>query len=183
VDESSVIQGEADDRLAFFGARSVEFDASIQPYRVTPLVFADPAFYGEIAYADFVETGILEFNVGADLRGPELAVAVAVELESTGARIVLIGDRQFVTNGSGLQTSPPNSPNFVYPGNVRFTLNSIGWLLGNESGLPVPLTFSTPAPTATEAPVVPTNTPAPTDSLEPETTAEPEATEDANTGS
>lgn len=189
VDETSVIQIEPDDTLAFFGARSIEFDASIQPYRVTPLVYADPAFYGETAYGDFVETGILEFNVGADLRGPELAVAVAVELETIGARIILIGDRQFVTNGNGLQTSPPNSPNFVYPGNVRFTLNSIGWLLGNESGLSIPLTFSTPAPTATDAPMIPTNTPAPTESLEPEataepeTTAEPEATEDATTGS
>jgi hypothetical protein len=192
VDEASPIQVESDSALAFFGARTIEYDGSIQPYQVTRLVSADPAFYSESAFGDFIETGLLEFNIGSDLQGDDLAVAVAVEHTQYGARIVLIGDRQFVTNGGGLQTSPPNSPNFVYPANVEFVLNSIGWLLGHEAGLSIPLTFSTPAPTPTATEPAPEATESAEATAEPaEATAAPEATEsleaeateDANTGS
>lgn len=188
ISESSPFQTESGGALTFFGARTIEYDGSIQPYQVTPLVTADPEFYGETDFAEFIETGILEFNVGADRRGNDLAVAVAVEHTQRGARIILLGDRQFVTNGGGLQTSPPNSPNFVYPANVEFALNSIGWLLGSDTGISIPLSFSTPAPTlaatepaaetteAAEEPAEATETPVP-ESLE------AEATEDANPGS
>ncbi len=191
--ESNIIEIDPDEPLAFFGARTIEFDASIQPYRATALVTAPSEFYSETAFADFVETGILEFNLGSDERGGNLAVAVAVEHTPFNSRIILIGDRQFMTNGGGLQTSPPNSSNFVYPGNVQFALNSVAWLLGMEPAVSIPGGFSPPAPTATEAApaspettpeaAAPTNTPASTSSPSPTSSPEPEATEDANPGS
>lgn len=161
------------DRVAFFGARSIEFDASIQLFETLPLIFASSEMYGETAYDDYLETGISEYNINEDTaRGP-LAVAASVEDPATGTRIVLIGDRDFVTNGGGLQTSPSYSAGFVYPGNVRFLLNAIAWLLEADPSATVELTFPTPAATAT-----PTTTPSPvpTATPEPEETTEPEET-------
>jgi hypothetical protein len=73
----------------------------------------------------------------------------------TATRIVLVGDREFATNGKGLQTSPPNSSGFLYPGNARFLLNSVTWLLEAPS---IEMQFPTPAATGT-ATITPTITP------------------------
>jgi hypothetical protein len=75
---------------------------------------------------------------------------------ATGTRVVVIGDREFATNGGGLQTSPPYSASFLYPDNPRFLVNAVAWLLDVESNASQ-LTFPTPGPTAT-----PTTTPSPT---------------------
>jgi hypothetical protein len=153
LDTSPIGTGE---ELAFFGARSIEFDGSIQRYVVTPLVFAAADFYGETGFADYVETGTIGYDIESDVMPGELIVAAAAEQPDTGARILLIGDRQFLTNGGGLQTSPPNTTNLLYPGNVQFALDGIRWLLGIESPVEIPITYSVPAPTAT---IVPTSTP------------------------
>lgn len=139
--DSSLI--EMDDELAFFGARSIEFDGSLQSYVVTPLVFAADDYYGEAEFADYVETGVLGYDSTEDSAPGQLVVAAAAEKPDTGARILLIGDRQFVTNGGGLQTSPPNSTNFVYPGNIQFTLDGIRWLLGIEATVTIPIARAT----------------------------------------
>jgi len=78
---------------------------------------------------------------------------------ASGTRIVLIGDREFATNGGGFETSPPYSGAFLYPGNVRFMLNAIAWLLDAE---PVAgeVSFPEPGPTATPT-LTPTPTPTP----------------------
>lgn len=169
VPDTSIIDSGGE--LAFFGARSIEFDSSLQRYQVTPVVFAADGFYGETGFADYVDTGVLAYDAELDIAPEQLAVAVAAEQPDTGARILLIGDRQFVTNGGGLQTSPPNTTNLVYPGNVQFTLDGIGWLLGIESPVTIPIAYSAPGPTATNTP---TTTPAPS------STAEPEATQSAS---
>jgi hypothetical protein len=146
--------------LAFFGARSLEFDASMQGFEVTPLVYTDSGFYGESAYADYLTDGGFEFNIGADTtRGP-LALAAAFSNPNTNSRMVVIGDKDFATNGAGFLTSPPNTASFVYPDNVHFLLNGVTWLLDTES---VSLTFPTPGPTATA-----TMTPSPTPTATPE---------------
>lgn len=152
--------------LAFFRARSLDFDASMQGFNVTPLVYTDSSFYGESAYADYLTNGTFTFNIGTDTtRGP-LALAAAFENPSTNSRMVLIGDREFATNGHGFLTSPPNTASFVYRDNVRFLLNAVTWLLDADA---VNLTFPTPGPTATA-----TITPSPTPTATPE--GEPTAT-------
>lgn len=150
------IEGE----LQFFGARSVEFDASIQPFEASALVYTPDGFYGETAYEEYLTGGPAPFYTAEDTSPDGLVVAAASENPTTGARIVVIGDRELLTNGFGLQTSPPNSTNFLYPNNVTLGLNTIGWLLGAEQNAEVELTFEPPLPTATVTPTfAPTATP------------------------
>ncbi|MBI1258726.1 MAG: hypothetical protein GC204_14755 [Chloroflexi bacterium] len=161
-DKSSPITQDLDGPLAFFTARSLEVDASIQSFVVTPLVFSPSTFYGESDYGHYLSDGTFNFNIGSDTtRGP-LPLAAAFSNDHTASRIVVIGDREFATNGYGLRTSPPNSAAFVYPNNARFLLNATTWLLDKES---VAVEFPTAAPTATVTITpspTPTNTPTPT---------------------
>lgn len=158
-----------DGPLAFFRARSLEFDASLQGFEVQPLVYTDSGFYGESAFGAYLTEGAAAFNIGADTtRGP-LALAAAFANPDTGSRMVVIGDRDFATNGSGFVTSPPNTASFVYADNVRFMLNSVTWLLEADA---VDLTFPTPGPTST-ATITPSPTPTPTPTPEVEPTATP----------
>lgn len=154
------------DELSFTVARSIEYDAAIQGYTVTPLVFTDNTFYGETAYDAFLKDGSFTFNIGSDTTQGALALAVAFDNPRTRSRVVLIGDRQFATNGGGFKTSPPYSASFLYPGNVRFMMRSAAWLL--ERPTPEDMTFPTPGPTATV-----TITPSPTLSPTPTATATP----------
>ncbi len=146
-----------DGSLAFFTARSLEVDEAPSKTQATALVTSDSEFYGESAYANYLTGVPTEYNIGADTTRTNLVLAAALETIETGTRIVVIGDRDFATNGKGLQTSPPYSGSFLYPDNVRFMLNSIAWLLGAE-GIGE-MTFPTPGPTAT-----PTMVPSPTPS-------------------
>jgi len=143
-----------DGGLAFFGARALEVDESFQITEASALVFANSNFYGETDFNDYLNTGAVTYLPGEEdtPRGMYPVAAVAQNPE-TGMRIVLIGDRDFATNGKGLQTAPANSPSFVYPGNVGFLLNAITWLLDAEA---VEMSFPTPGPTGT-----PTLTPTP----------------------
>jgi|AMZC01.1.fsa_nt_AMZC01002661.1_2 hypothetical protein len=138
--------------LAFFGARSVIFDSSIQPFSATPLLFAGDKFYGETAYIDYVQVGEVGYAAGQDTPPNLLALAVAAEDAQRASRIVVIGDRDFATNGGGLRTSPPNTAAFVFPANAQFLLQAVAWLVGADSTATVPLAFPTPMPTATPAP-------------------------------
>lgn len=144
--------------LAFFTARSVACDASIQSYQATPLVFSSDDHYGEASFAAYLLEGTAAFNIGIDTpRGP-LPLAAASENRLTGGRLVIVGDRDFVTNGKGMQTSPISSAGFLYPGNAYFLLRAVGWLVGADSMPTEQLSFPTPGPTASPTPV-PTPTP------------------------
>ena len=168
ITETHPITADLEGDLAFFISRSIEYDASIRDVNTTALVSAASDFYGESAYTTYLQTGAFQYDSALDTgRGP-LALAVAFEDPLIGTRIVLIGDRQFVTNGAGFQTSPPGSASFVNPANVRFTLNAITWLLDKEN---VTLSLPTPGPTST-----PSLTPSPTLSPTPTPLVTPTAT-------
>ncbi len=161
--------------LAFFTARSLEVDASIQGYQVIPLVFTNEQFYGETDYSQYIDDGTFDFNIGKDTTRSALPIAAAFKNDTTNARIVMVGDREFATNGAGLQTSPSNSAGFVYPDNARFLLNTVTWLLDQA---PVDLAFPSPAPTATVTITpspTPTRTPTATPTVEGAVTTEPTA--------
>lgn len=155
------ITANMEDSMRFFSARSLGIDGSIQDVIVTPLIFTEDAFYGETNMNQYFDTGISEYNVDSDTSRGTLVLAVAFEHPGRGTRMVWVGDREFVTNGSGMMTSPPYSGSFVYPGNARFLLQSTAWLLDVEA--PVEMTFPTPGPTAT-ATTVPSPVPEDTES-------------------
>jgi len=144
--------------LAFFDARSLEVDSTPGKGIATPLVYSDATFYGETDFKAYLDAGYVEYNIGTDTARASLALAAAVENPTTGARIVVIGDKEFATNGSGLQSSPPYSASFLHPDNVHFLLNAVTWLLQVQ---PVSDQFSFPTPGPT---VTPTITPSPTPS-------------------
>ncbi|MBZ0299760.1 MAG: GldG family protein, partial [Anaerolineae bacterium] len=73
-------------QFVFWGARSLEIDASLQNQVVTPLIFVDqPNLYGETDYATYVRTnGAVEYNIGSDsARGP-LILAASLENPTVG---------------------------------------------------------------------------------------------------
>lgn len=144
--------------LAFLGARSIEVDTAPRNSEVTALVYSDRDFYGESDFTTYLQTGWVQFNINTDTTRTALVLAAAMNDNVSGTRIVLIGDRDFATNGGGLQTSPSYSASFLYPDNVRFLVNAAAWLLGVGS-ISDQLTFPTPGPTET-----PTITPSPTPS-------------------
>jgi hypothetical protein len=146
------------DELHFFQSRALQVDSAPQPFSVTPLVFSDTDFYGESQYNRYLNEGIVEFNIGEDITRGSLPLAAALDDPRNNVRIVLLGDREFATNGNGFQVSPPNSAGFLYPGNVRFMLNAVTWLVERET---VDLTFATPGPTVTPT-ITPSPTPTPT---------------------
>jgi hypothetical protein len=151
--------------IYFQGVRSLEVDASIQGFDVTPLVFSEDDFYGETDFAGYLTNGTYAFNIGTDTTRGALPLAAAYSNDETGTRMVVIGDREVATNGGGFRSSPPNSPSFVYPDNVRFIINAVTWMLAAE---PVAFEFPTPGPTATV-----TITPSPSATPAPTATATP----------
>jgi hypothetical protein len=145
--------------LSFWTARSIEADSGIQGFEVTPLVYTDGNYYGESDWGTYLSTGTYDFNIGLDTAEGQLLLAAAYNNERTGTRLVVVGDREFVSNGAGFKTSPPNSSAFVTPSNVRFALNAVTWLLSVDRA---DFTFPSPAPTATvtmTASPTPTRTP------------------------
>ncbi len=165
VNQASAITQDLGGDLAFFTARSLDVDASIQGFTVQPLVFSPNNYYGEMRYDQYLKDGSFEFNIGVDTARGALPLAASYSNDKTNVRIVLIGDREFATNGAGFQTSPPNSAGFVYPANVRFMLNAVTWLLDTA---PVSVQFPTAGPTDT-----PTITPSPTPTYTPTPTETP----------
>lgn len=142
--------------LEFFVARTLQFDASPRSYSLTGLVTTGSNFYGETQY-----TGMIEYNIGADTPLGAQSLAVALEDQRVGMRLVLVGDREFVTNGAGFTTSPPGSASFLHPGNVRFVMNAIAWLTEAETAqYTFPTPGASPTPSLTPSPT-PTFTPTP----------------------
>ena len=122
-----------DGSLEFFGARSIEYDASIQSFRATPLIFAPDDTYGETEYEDYLLTGFIPtYSASADTNRHTLAIAAASENPTTNARVVVLGDLEFAINGGGFETDPPNSATFLYPNNVLFLVNAVAWLVHAE---------------------------------------------------
>lgn len=153
--------------VIFFTARPLDLDTSSEAGTLTPLIFSDPVFYGETAYAQYVAGEPAAYNIGTDLTRSALPLALAFEDNELGGRIVLFGDVDFAVNGAGLQTSPSYTGAFVFPNNARVLLRSVSWLVDTEAP---EMTFPTPAPTGTA-----TTTPSPTPTATPEPTATPTA--------
>ncbi len=154
--------------LAFFGARSIEIDASIQPYDAQGLVFTGPEYYGEMVYVDYLQLNTEAYNSGTDTARGRLPLIAASENGETGARIVLIGDGGFAANGEGFMSAPSNSAGFIFPANVQLMMNAVAWLIGADPTHTETFEFPTPGATSTSTPVIvltPTPTPAVTEEV------------------
>lgn len=135
--------------LGFFRARSVDIETTIQPYVNTILVTTPAGYYGEVAFDQYLANGIARYDIGEDVARSRIPLVVTSEHPGTGTRVALIGNRQFLTNSGGLQTSPPRSGSFLYPDNIQLTVNLIAWLLGADVENTASLVFPTPGPTLT----------------------------------
>lgn len=90
------------------------------------VILSSEASYGETNLAALAETNTYEFDEGEDVRGP-LAMAVWAFHQETRAKIALIGDSDFVTNGQVLTG-----------GNALLFTDTLAWL----SGLDEQITFA-----------------------------------------
>ena len=158
-DKTDPITQALDGPLAFFTARPLQVKPPTQGFIVTPLVFTSKTFYGESNYAQYLKDGTFSITAGADTAQSELPVIASYLNDRTSVRMVVIGDREFATNGGGLRSSPPSSSAYVYPTNAHFLLNVVAWLLDKET---ITVDFPSPAPTATV-----TITPSPTQTFTP----------------
>lgn len=66
---------------------------------VTPLVRTSPDAYGETNFVMIEEEQNSEFDEGVDFQGP-LTIAVSAENSTTEARLIVVGDADFVANAS-----------------------------------------------------------------------------------
>jgi hypothetical protein len=150
LDPAHPITAGLQDELAFFTARSLQIvttgDPEVDAAPPRPIIFTDPDYYGETDYTAYLNSYVAVYDENLDTVRGGLPLALAYESPSDGSRVVLVGDREFATNGGGLRTSPAYSASFVFPGNARFLLRAVAWLLDRDMA---EVSFGTPAPTAT----------------------------------
>lgn len=99
-------------------ARSLALDPEASVTQ-TPLVQTSPDAWGETDLATLAEAGVAEPDP-ADEEGT-LTIGASAEDPDTGARLVLFGDADFVTNA-----------NLVWGGNSLLLSNSLNWLANDE---------------------------------------------------
>jgi hypothetical protein len=107
----------------FHMARAIEVNPQ-PPVPNGTVIFSSEQSWGETDTRAIVERNEFIADPNTDLRGPLSLVAFA-ENPATGARIVLVGDGEFLTNG---YTSAQSQ--FYATGNATLFMNSIGWLTG-----------------------------------------------------
>ncbi|HEX2623064.1 MAG TPA: Gldg family protein [Phototrophicaceae bacterium] len=100
------------------------------------IVASSPQSYGETDLTTLSQTGDFAYEEGADLNGPFTLMAWAKDT-NTGAKIILVGDTDFVTNGQ-----------VVSPlGNSILFTDAIGWLTSYTDTVSFPIqAFSTGLP-------------------------------------
>ncbi len=102
-------------------ARSLEVAASLDPARTaTELVLTSERSWGETDFAAIADGSSIQFDEQLETAGP-LALAVALEDSQQGARLVLVGDADFASNGG-----------FFAGGNGDLMVNSIDWAAHQE---------------------------------------------------
>lgn len=159
VNTSHPITANPDGSLLFRGARSIEISRLSPAFQVDSLIVSANSFYGETNFAEYLETGISGYAIEEDTARSALSLAAAASDRQTA--VIIIGDREFATNGGGLQVVQGVHFAFTYPGNARFLVNAVSWMLGvGEIPLSLPVLDVLPTPTAAPSPT-PTSIPTP----------------------
>lgn len=112
------IEGRPESVTLFDLARVVEVDET-PPVSNGRVILTTPLGWGETDWEALATRNAYANDEASDLQGPVTTVAWAHN-EDTGAKLVLVGDGDFLTNGL-IQTPP---------GNAQLFLNSIGWMTG-----------------------------------------------------
>lgn len=100
-------------------ARSLEINSETPPVNSGFLIMSSPNSYGETDLRTLAETGSYAPDPESDLPGPQVIVAWAWD-ERTNAKVLLIGDSDFITNGY-ISSSLGNA--------ILFT-DGLAWLTG-----------------------------------------------------
>lgn len=109
-------------RTFFPLARHLELLETASPVNLVPLVMTSPRSWGETDLAALSQTGgNVRFDPEVDVQGP-LVLAAAGEDESTGARLVVVGDADFASNAY-----------YGELGNGLLALNLIDWTAEQEA--------------------------------------------------
>lgn len=99
-------------------ARPIEVDES-PPVNNGKVILTSPFSWAETDIERLIRDNAYEFNEGDDIQGPVTTVAWAND-QVTNAKLVIVGDTDFITNGQVL------SPE----GNSILFFDSIGWMTG-----------------------------------------------------
>ena len=111
----------------FHLARPLEVNPQVPPYVLNgQVITSSQASYGETNFKDLGETNTFHYDQGADIPGPLTTVAWAYNSQ-TKAKIVLVGDSDFVSNSQVLTG-----------GNGVLFTDSMSWL----SGLSTQISFA-----------------------------------------
>ncbi|GAB4508579.1 MAG: hypothetical protein OHK0046_01420 [Anaerolineae bacterium] len=97
-------------------ARAIQVDED-PPVNNGAAIQTSPNSFGETNFDLLAASNEFNFDEGADIPGPLTTVAYATNT-STDAKIVLVGDSDFITSG---QIDSP-------PGNAYFVTDALGWL-------------------------------------------------------
>jgi hypothetical protein len=111
-------EGDPNSATQFRLARAIEVNDN-PPVTNGRVIMSSEAAWGETDFVALSTRNEYQFDAAADLRGPLTLVAWARD-EATNAKIILIGDGEFMTNG---QIIAPE-------GNLFLLLDGIGWMTG-----------------------------------------------------
>ncbi|HEX6385881.1 MAG TPA: GldG family protein [Anaerolineae bacterium] len=100
-------------------ARSVG-NSDIEGITKVNLVMTSEESWGETNFEALASQGVVEFNPAEDTQGP-LNVGLSAEKIDTGARLIVFGDADFISNSLILQN-----------GNSLLLTNALNWLAGDE---------------------------------------------------
>ncbi len=102
-------------------ARAIEVQSDNPPANNGWIIASSPQSYGETDLQALMETNTYAFNAGEDIPGP-LNIAAWAWDQNTDAKILLVGDSDFVTNGYVCENCPI--------GNAILFTDGISWLTG-----------------------------------------------------
>jgi len=107
-----------DTGVVFHIARAIEVDDT-PPVQNGRVIMSSPSAWGERNWTRLFQQNDYSFEEDIDVAGPLTSLAWAFD-EDTGAKIVLVGDGEFLTNG---RVQSPQGNSIVF-------MDSIGWMTG-----------------------------------------------------
>ena len=123
----------------FPGARSLaETSPAPTNKTITALLTTSDASWGETDFAS-IQNQTAQYNQGTDIKGP-LNIAYAVETTGSNkpARLVVVGNSSFISNGVVNTRLSAAGGQPVNTGNGQFMFNSLNWLAGQENLIAIP---------------------------------------------
>lgn len=128
----------AENPTLFRVARALEVDLETAPTQIAngQILLSSGQSYGETNLAVLADSNTVEYDEGVDLKAP-LATAAWAWDQNTGAKILLVGDSDYLTNGFVLSSL----------GNAVLFTDGLAWLTGLDERVTfAPQAFATALP-------------------------------------